>query len=105
MTWLADLRSSALIGTGRHAVPPPAPGIGIRPPAGLAPEELLLDQAALADVVSRAARRPDALDAPGIPDPAPADATPQAAGEAARLLDLLLNQPPVGPGAANAAGG
>lgn len=96
MTWLADLRSSALVGTGRHAVPAPAPELELRPPEGLSGEELLLDQAALADVVTRAARRPGTVDSANLPDPAPADDAPQASGQAARLLDLLLNQPPVG---------
>ncbi|MBT2512973.1 DUF5691 domain-containing protein [Arthrobacter sp. ISL-30] len=96
MTWLADLRTSALVGTGRHAAPAPAAELGFRPPAGLSPEESLLDQAALADVVTRASRRPGNVDTVGLPDPAAPDDAPQAAGDAARLLDLLLNQPPVG---------
>ncbi|MDR6417087.1 DUF5691 domain-containing protein [Pseudarthrobacter sulfonivorans] len=96
MTWVADLRSAALIGTGRHAVPAPVPGLGFRPPGEVSPEELLLDQAALADVITRAARRPGTADAANTPDPAPADVAPPATGEAARLLDLLLSQPPVG---------
>jgi len=96
MTWLADLRGSALVGTGRRAVPPPAAELEFRPPDGLSREELLLDQAALADAVTRAARRPGIVDTAKLPDPAPADDSPQASGEAARLLDLLLNQPPVG---------
>ncbi|GAA1768479.1 DUF5691 domain-containing protein [Pseudarthrobacter sulfonivorans] len=96
MTWVADLRSAALIGTGRHPVPAPVPGLGFRPPGDVSPEELLLDQAALADVITRAARRPGTAEAGGIADPAPADDAPQATGEAARLLDLLLSQPPVG---------
>ena len=97
MTWLAELRSSALVGTGRHAAPAPAGELGFRPPAGLSREDLLLDQAALADVVNRAARRPGVVDAAKLPDPAPADDIPQASADAVRLLDLLLNQPPVGP--------
>lgn len=96
MTWLADLRGSALVGTVRHAVPAPARELEFRPPEGLSREELLLDQAALADVVTRAARRPGTVDTVNLPDPAPADDAPQASGQAARLLDLLLNQPPVG---------
>ena len=95
MTWLADLRSSALIGTGRHAVPAPAAGLGFQPPGGVSPEELLLDQAALADVITRAARRAGTADAATDVHPAPADDAPQAAGDTARLLDLLLSQPPV----------
>ncbi|WP_104174305.1 DUF5691 domain-containing protein [Arthrobacter sp. Y81] len=97
MTWLAELRSSALVGTGRHAVPVPAAELKFRPPDGLSREELLLDQAAVADVVTRAARRPGIVDTAQLPDPAPPDDAPQASADAVRLLDLLLNQPPVGP--------
>jgi hypothetical protein len=96
MTWLAELRSAALIGTGRHAAPPPASGLGCLPPGDVPPEELLLDQAAFADVITRAARRPSEVEAAMMAEPAPADNPPQATGEAARLLDLLLSQPPVG---------
>ena len=101
MSWLAGLRAAALVGTGRHPCPPPPPELNLRVPDGLSAEELLLCQAALADVAIRASRRPHpapALDAAsGEPvQPAPEDDTPQAAGDAARLLDLLLNQPPVG---------
>ncbi|WP_456236607.1 DUF5691 domain-containing protein [Arthrobacter terricola] len=60
-----------------------------------APEELLLDQAALADVATRAARHLVGTEA-AAPVPASVDETPEASSEAARLLDLLLNQPPVG---------
>lgn len=97
MTWLEDLRSSALVGTGRHPAPVPPAELAFRPPGGLSREELLLDQAALADVATRAARRPGLLDSGGLPDPAPPDDAPPASADAARLLDLLLNQPPVGP--------
>lgn len=97
MTWLADLRGPALVGTGRHAVTAPAAELEFRPRDGLSREELLLDQAALADVVTRAARRPGIVDITKLPDPAPPEDAPQASGEAARLLDLLLNQSPVGP--------
>lgn len=95
MTWLADLRTSALLGTGRHAPPSPPLDLGFRAPDGLSREESLLDQAALADVVTRAARRPRRVDTADLPDPAPPDDAPEASGEAARLLDLLLTQPPV----------
>lgn len=95
MTWLADLRTSALLGTGRHAPPSPPLDLGFRAPGGLSREESLLDQAALADVVARAARRPRRVDTADLPDPAPPDDAPEASGEAARLLDLLLTQPPV----------
>ncbi|KRE63858.1 hypothetical protein ASG92_02750 [Arthrobacter sp. Soil736] len=97
MTWLADLRSSALVGTGRHAVPAPAAELEFRPPDGLSREELLLDQAALADVVTRAARRPSMVDTAKLPDAAPPEDARPASADAVRLLDLLLNQPPVGP--------
>lgn len=96
MTWLADLRTSALLGTGRRAAPLPPADLGFGPPDGLSREESLLDQAALADVVTRAVRRPRIVDTADLPDPAPADDAPEARGEAARLLDLLLTQPPVG---------
>jgi hypothetical protein len=96
MTWLAELRTSALLGTGRHPAPLPPVDLGFRPSEALSPEETLLDQAALADVVTRAARRPSGPDIMDVPDPAPSDDTPEASGEATRLLDLLLTQPPVG---------
>ncbi|MFC8038091.1 DUF5691 domain-containing protein [Paenarthrobacter sp. NPDC057355] len=96
MRWTDELRTTALVGTGRHEAPVLPPELGLRAPEGLSREEALLDQAALADVVGRAARTP-APSAPGLQVlPAPPDAEPQATGEAARLLELLLNQPPVG---------
>lgn len=95
MTWLAELRATALLGTGRHPVPPPPPELGLQSPGGLSPEELLLDQAALADVATRAARTPAPF-ADHEPAEAPPDDAPAASGEAARLLELLLTQPPVG---------
>lgn len=94
MTWLAELRAAALLGTGRHPVPPPPPELDLQSPGGLSPEELLLDQAALADVAIRAARTAAPL-ADHEPAEAPPDDAPSASGEAARLLELLLNQPPV----------
>jgi hypothetical protein len=96
MSWLADLRTSALVGTGRHAVPLPPVDMDFRPPDGLSREESLLDQAALVDVVTRAARRSTRMDTADLPDPASPDNAPEASGEASRLLDLLLTQPPVG---------
>ncbi|MEV7662112.1 DUF5691 domain-containing protein [Paenarthrobacter sp. NPDC089316] len=95
MTWFEELRISSLVGTGRQDAPSPPPELGVRVPAGLSREESLLDQAALADVVSRASR---AVSLPGTArrvTPAPVDPAPAASGEAARLLELLLNQPPV----------
>jgi hypothetical protein len=97
MTWLAELRAAALVGTARHPAPSPPAELGVRPPEGHTAEESLLDQAALADAVIRAARQPRRLDDAGLARPAPPDHCPQASGEAARLLDLLLTQPPVGP--------
>ncbi|MDQ0923684.1 hypothetical protein QF038_002192 [Pseudarthrobacter sp. W1I19] len=97
MTWLAELRAAALVGTARHPAPCPPAELGVRPPEGPSAEESLLDQAALADAVTRAARQPRRLDDAGLAEPAPPDHCPQATGEAARLLDLLLTQPPVGP--------
>jgi hypothetical protein len=96
MTWLTDLRTAALVGTARHPAPPPPLELGVRPPEGLSIEESLLDQAALADAVIRASRSSAPLDAANLPEPAPSDDAPQTSGEAARLLDLLLTQPPVG---------
>ncbi len=96
MTWLDDLRAAALVGTGRHAAPAAPAELGVRPPDGLSREESLLDQAALADVATRAARRPLDVEASALPQPAGPDDVPQADGDAARLLDLLLTQPPVG---------
>ena len=96
MTWLTDLRTAALVGTARHPAPPPPRVLGVRPPEGLPSEEFLLDQAALADAVIRATRASSTLDAADLPEPAPPDDAPEAPGEAARLLDLLLTQPPVG---------
>ncbi|WP_077489561.1 DUF5691 domain-containing protein [Sinomonas mesophila] len=97
MTWFEDLRTTALVGTARSAPPAVPAELGVRPPEGPAPEELLLGEAALADAASRASRRPGSP-ASAAPDPAPDDDGPQAAGEAARLLDLLLSQPPVSQG-------
>ncbi|YCH08751.1 DUF5691 domain-containing protein [Arthrobacter sp. alpha11c] len=96
MTWLDELRTAALVGTGRHAAPSPPVDLGVRPPEGLSREEELLDQAAMADVVIRASRSPAHAPATTLSMPAPPDPEPEAAGEAARLLELLLTQPPVG---------
>lgn len=96
MTWLAELRTAALVGTARHPAPPPPVELGFQPPDGLSSEELLLEQAALADAATRATRHSTTLDPADIPEPAPPDDAPLASGDAARLLDLLLTQPPVG---------
>lgn len=96
MTWLAELRTAALVGTARHPAPVPPVELGVLPPDGLSSEESLLEQAALADAATRAARRATTLDAADLPEPAAPDEAPQATGDAARLLDLLLTQPPVG---------
>ncbi|MGK3956148.1 DUF5691 domain-containing protein [Arthrobacter sp. R4] len=96
MTWLAELRTAALVGTARHPAPPPPSELGVRPPDGLSSEELVLDQAALADAVSRSSRESTTLDAADLPEPAPPDDAPIASDTAARLLELLLTQPPVG---------
>ena len=96
MTWLAELRTAALVGTARHPAPPPPSELGVRPPEGLSGEDSLLDQASLADAITRASRVSTAPDSADQPEPAPPDDAPEASGEAARLLDLLLTQPPVG---------
>ncbi|AFR29087.1 DUF5691 domain-containing protein [Arthrobacter sp. Rue61a] len=96
MMWLAELRTAALVGTGRHDAPKPPDELGFRAPEGLPREESLLDQAAMADVATRASRTAAAAPSSGLVSPAPADTEPQASGEAARLLELLLTQPPVG---------
>ncbi len=95
MRWLAELRASALVGTGRNPAPVPPAELNLRAPAGLSAEESLLDQAALADVATRAARTAGQIPDGQLPA-APPDDAPAAGGEAARLLELLLNQPPVG---------
>lgn len=95
MTWHAVLRTTALVGTARHPAPAPPDELEVRPPDGLSNEESMLDQAAFADVITRSSRRPPRRDATQLPIPAPADDAPPASGEAAKLLDLLLTQPPV----------
>ncbi|MFK0038281.1 DUF5691 domain-containing protein [Paenarthrobacter sp. NPDC090517] len=96
MIWLAELRTAALVGTARHDAPEPPVELRFRAPDGLTREESLLDQAALADVITRASRTASSGPATGLASPAPADTEPQASGDAARLLELLLTQPPVG---------
>ncbi|WP_415856551.1 DUF5691 domain-containing protein, partial [Sinomonas sp. G460-2] len=96
MSWLTELRTTALVGTARHPAPAAPQDLGAQPPEGRSSEESLLDQAAMADVIVRATRRAGHL-APGkVRDPAPPDDVPPASGDAARLLDLLLTQSPVG---------
>lgn len=96
MIWLAELRTAGLVGTGRRDAPPPPSELGTQPSKVLSREESLLDQAALADVVTRASRTPGTAPAAEASAPAPADSAPQAVDDAARLLELLLTQPPVG---------
>ncbi|GGJ24109.1 DUF5691 domain-containing protein [Paenarthrobacter histidinolovorans] len=101
MTWFDELRTSALVGTVRHEAPAPPPELGVLAPVGLSREEFLLDQAAMADVVRRSSRTASMpTDAFRI-TPAPVDSKTEATGEAARLLELLLHQPPVGLGLRN----
>jgi len=97
MIWLTELRTAAVVGTARHPAPTPPVELGVCPPDGLSSEESLLDQAAMADAVTRAARPSTTMGAPDLPHPAPPDDSPEVPGEAGRLLDLLLTQPPVGP--------
>ena len=100
MTWLTGLRTSALLGTGRQAPPSPPADLGFHPPDGASREESLLGQAALADVITRAVRRPGSTNTMDSTvrqhDAAPPDDAPEVSGDAARLLELLLTQPPVG---------
>ncbi|MDI2035678.1 DUF5691 domain-containing protein [Paenarthrobacter nitroguajacolicus] len=96
MKWTDELRTAALVGTGRHDAPAPPVELGARPAAASSREESLLDQAALVDVVRRASRTAASVGAGLRVPPAPTDTEPQATGEAARLLELLLRQPPVG---------
>ena len=94
MSWLAELRTTAVVGTARHPAPAPPPELEVHPPVGLAAEDSLLDQAALADAVTRASRRAQRGDAGDVPAAPPDDLQPAPAA-AARLLELLLTQPPV----------
>ena len=95
MSWLAELRTTALVGTARRPAPAPPEELPVHAPAGLAGEESLLDQAAFADAIARATRRAPRREDGDVPGPAPSDDAPLASGTAARLLDLLLSQPPV----------
>ncbi|MDF8264864.1 DUF5691 domain-containing protein [Luteipulveratus flavus] len=92
--WLADLRATALIGSGRRDPGDPPAVVGVaRPGVDASREERLLDGAALADVLGRAGARLPAA-APLI-DPAAAETRAVVSPAAARLLLLLLTQPPV----------
>ena len=97
MTWLADLRSC---GARRHGT---ARRAGAGAGAGFPPARGPVPRGIAARPGSPGRRRHPRGPPPGrrwtppdLPDPAPPDDAPQATGEAARLLDLLLNQPPVG---------
>lgn len=86
--WATALRTSALVGTSRRAPAHAPAGLGTPPEE----TELLLDQAALFDVLSRGGAR--AIQ--GRPtEPAPPETRPYAPPEAQRLLGLLLHQSPV----------
>lgn len=95
MSWFAELRSAALVGTGRLPAPVPPVELTVRPPAGSSGEQLLLDQAALADVVMRASRVHATTSTADLPEAAPPDTAPVANGAAVQLLDLLLAQSPL----------
>lgn len=86
--WASALRTSALVGTSRRAPAHAPAGLGTPP----ADTELLLDQAALFDVLSRGGAR--AVQGRQT-DPAPPETRPYAPQEAQRLLGLLLHQSPV----------
>lgn len=91
MSW-RDLTTAAVVGTGRRAVPDWPPGLTRR--GDVAPEQRLLDAAAVGGALRRAGRTTGTRDEPL--DAAPADRRPAASERAARLLDLVLVQPPVG---------
>ena len=104
-SWI-DLRSSALVGTGRRRVPEVAlvATIGARPAADIDDDltpsaTALLDAAAVIGAGRRAGGR--TLDAAAVgalaPPPASDDATPVAGAVAVSLLELLLGpMPPAG---------
>lgn len=86
--WIAALRTSALVGTGRR--PPAAPPALLGHP--VEDGEPLLDQAALFDVIVRAGTVPRSAQPV---EPCPPEARPVAPAAATRLLALLLTQPPL----------
>ncbi|SEC08742.1 hypothetical protein SAMN04489844_1652 [Nocardioides exalbidus] len=91
--WLADVATTALVGTARRDAPGAPAELGVRPAADAPAEHRLLDGAALVDALARAgARLPDALPATEV---APPEDLPVCSDTAAQLLHLLLTQPPV----------
>jgi len=92
--WQGELLATALVGTDRRrpARPPSELGVGVLDGDERDPRTLLLDQAALQDVLLRAGRRPQRGAAVAA---APPETRPTAPPAAAELLGLLLTQPPV----------
>ncbi|RYB93953.1 hypothetical protein EUA93_06040 [Nocardioides oleivorans] len=92
--WLADVATSALVGTARRDAPPTPAQLGVEPEADDAPaEHRLLASAAVVDVLSRAGSR-----LPDVRPPmatAPPEVLPPCTDAAAQLLHLLLTQSPV----------
>ncbi len=88
---MRSVEATALVGTGRRA-PGPVPPIGIAPVDDGDPQTQLLDQAAVLDVLTRAAATPDRREPEA---PCPPQARPAAPPEAEQLLRLLIHQPPL----------
>ncbi len=93
--WWDALRAAALVGTARREVPALPPALA---PFGAADdatrEQALLESAALGDAVRRAGAA--VVHAPGADLAAPAESRAVAPSQAAQILELLLNQVPVG---------
>jgi hypothetical protein len=93
-TWWRQLRSAALVGTGRRPAPDPGT-LGVRPRTDGTREEQALDGAALAAAIHRAGQLPAVANAAGRTASGP-DRMPEAPARALQLLDLVLDQPPAG---------
>lgn len=91
----AALASAALVGTARRP-DPVSLGLPVEPRASAEPPVALLDQLALAATWRTAGARPTSA---ATPPPAPEEVLPTAPERALQLLDIVLTQPPGGPGA------
>lgn len=90
--WWHEVAAAALVGTGRRPVPE-LPGWPVGPRDDAEPAIALLDAAALGSAWRGAgvvAARTD------VPEPAPAEALPEAPVRAVQLLEVVLVQPPGG---------